>query len=109
MKIVGVVSDLMFSTRLGDAARRLGHDCTLVRRPEDLETHLGGADLVVVDLNVTTGDGLDAVRTACAAGRPVIAYGEHVQADRLEEARQIGAEAVMSRGEFTQRLPELLA
>jgi len=109
VKILGCVSDLMSSTRLQDAGRHLGHECTVVRRPEGLLELLDGADLVVADLDLSTGDGVEAVRLAHDAGVSVIAYGGHVAVERLQAARDAGADAVLTRGEFFRRLPELLS
>ena len=109
MNVLGCISDLMSSTRLQDAARALGHECTVVRRPEAMIGALAGVDLVVADLDIATGDGVAAVRLAHDAGVTVIAYGGHVAVERLQAARDAGAEAVLTRGDFVRRLPELLA
>ena len=109
MNVLGCISDLMSSTRLQDAARALGHECAVVRRPEGMLDALDGVDLVIADLDLSTGDGVAAVRLAHDAGIPVIAYGGHVAVDRLQAARDAGADAVLTRGDFVRRLPELLS
>ena len=109
MKVLGCIRDLMFSTRVRDAARQHGHDCQIVTRAADVAGHLGGADLVVIDLMVPGGGALDAVAAAAAAGVPVVAYGEHVQAEVLQAGRDAGADEVLTRSEFTRRLGALLA
>jgi CheY-like chemotaxis protein len=98
----------MFSTRLRDAAGRLGHECVVVGRAADVTDRLDGADLVVIDLMVPGGGALEAVEAARAAGVTVVAYGEHVRADVLQAARDAGADDVWTRSEFTRRLPALL-
>jgi DNA-binding response OmpR family regulator len=109
VKVLGCVRDLMFSTRIRDAARRHGHDCQIVTRAGDVEGNLGGADLVVIDLMVPGGGALEAVSAATSAGVTVVAYGEHVQADVLQAGRDAGADEVLTRSEFTRRLDALLA
>lgn len=99
----------MFSTRVRDAARQAGHDCQIVTRAADVAPNLAGADLVLVDLMVPGGGALEAVSAAAAAGVPVFAYGEHVQADVLQAGRDAGADEVFTRSEFTRRLAALLA
>jgi hypothetical protein len=37
-----------------------------------------------------------------------VAFGEHVQADVLQAARDAGADQVLTRSEFVYRLPVLL-
>lgn len=108
VKVLGCIHDLMFSTRLRDAARHLGHDCEVVRRAADVAGRLEGADLVVIDLMVAGGGALEAVEVARDAGAVVVAYGEHVRADVLQAAREAGADQVLTRSEFAFRLPALL-
>jgi DNA-binding response OmpR family regulator len=108
MKVLGCIRDLMFSTRVRDAARQHGHDCQIVTRAADVAANLGDADLVIVDLMVPGGGALDAVSAASAAGVPVVAYGEHVQAEVLQAGRDAGADEVLTRSEFTRRLAVLL-
>jgi CheY-like chemotaxis protein len=108
MKVLGCIHELMFSTRLRDTSRQLGHDCEIVRRAADVPDRLAGTDLVVIDLMVAGGGALDAVKAAGAAGVVVVAYGEHVQADVLQAARDAGADQVLTRSEFAYRLPVLL-
>jgi DNA-binding response OmpR family regulator len=98
----------MFATRLRDAARHFGHDCDMVGKAADVADRLDGTDLVVIDLMVPGGGALEAVGAARAAGVTVVAYGEHVRADVLQAARDAGADDVLTRSEFSRRLPALL-
>jgi DNA-binding response OmpR family regulator len=109
MKVLACIRDLMFSTRVRDAAGKHGHECQIVTRATDVAGNLAGADLVVIDLMVPGGGALEAVSAAAAAGVPVVAYGEHVQADVLQAGRDAGADEVFTRSEFTRRLAALLA
>ena len=109
MKVLACIRDLMFSTRVRDAARRHGHDCRVVTRAADVADNLAGTDLVIVDLMVPGGGALEAVSAAAAAGVTVVAYGEHVQADVLQAGRDAGADEVVTRSEFTRRLDALLS
>jgi hypothetical protein len=108
VKVLGCIHDLMFSTRVRDAATSLGHECEIVRRATDVPARLEGADLLIVDLMVAGGGALDAVGAGLKAGVVVAAYGEHVRADVLDEARQAGADMVLTRSEFVYRLPVIL-
>ena len=109
VKVVGCIRDLMFSTRVRDAARRHGHDCRIVTKADDVAGNLDGTDLVVIDLMVPGGGALEAVAAAAGAGVPVVAYGEHVKADVLQAGRDAGADEVLTRSEFTRRLEALFA
>lgn len=108
VKVLGCIHELMFSTRLRDAASQLGHECQLVRRAADVPGNLDGADLVVIDLMVAGGGALEAVAAAREAGIPVVAYGEHVAVDVLQAAREAGADEVWKRSDFARALPALL-
>jgi DNA-binding response OmpR family regulator len=108
VKVLGCIHELMFSTRLRDAASQLGHDCQLVRRAADVAVHLDGADLVIIDLMVAGGGALEAVAAAREAGVAVVAYGEHVAVDVLQAAREAGADQVLKRSDFARALPTLL-
>jgi CheY-like chemotaxis protein len=108
VKVLGCIRDLMFSTRVRDAAASLGHDCEMVGKAADVSGRLEGADLVIIDLMVPGGGALEAVEAARSAGVTVVAYGEHVRADVLQAARDAGADDVLTRSEFTRRLPALL-
>jgi len=63
--------------------------------------------VVVADLDALGADPAAAVRTMAASGAAVLAFGPHVQAERLAEARAAGA-VVLPRSVFLERLPELL-
>jgi DNA-binding response OmpR family regulator len=108
VRVLGCIADLMFSTRLRDAARELGHDCQIVRRAGDVPGQLAGVDLLVVDLMIASGGALELVEAAREAGVVTVAYGEHVQAEVLQAARDAGADQVLTRFEFTKQLPALL-
>lgn len=106
--MLGCINDLMFSTRLRDSAKGLGHNCAMVRTAGEVSGRLDGVDVVVIDLMVRGGGALEAVGEAKAAGVMVVAYGEHVAADVLGAARDAGADEVWTRREFTRRLAGFL-
>jgi CheY-like chemotaxis protein len=113
-RVVAFVEDLLFASRIREAARRVGVEVQGVRRPEDVAVALGaGAPLVLVDAD---SDRLP-WRQAIAAARsdpafssvPVVAFFSHVNGERAEAARSAGASRVLTRSTFVQELPRLLA
>lgn len=93
MKIVYLTRDLMFPSKAQQAARMNGVTLQVVGSPEkcaeavDEETHR-----VVVDLSSTDGS-LDDLAAAIVGKKPdldLIAYGPHVQTDRLASAKSAG-------------------
>lgn len=69
----------------------------------------GSVRFVVVDLATRAGLTSDAVSWAASLSPPpvTLAYGPHVQAERLRDARQAGIDHVMTRGQFDSRLSSL--
>jgi len=109
---VALVTDLIFSTKVRGTAKDLGVGCRIVGSLAALEEALlaEAASTVIVDLNADGVGGAEAIRVAkraCPMAR-VLAYLSHVQAGLAAEARGAGADEVMPRSVFVERLPELL-
>ena len=77
-----VTNDLTFRAKLGSILEGEGYAVTLC----------GTAPLAVVELG--TPNAMARILRLVAAGTRVVAFGPHVQADRLREAREAGAVAV---------------
>ena len=98
-RVAVLADDLIWSSRLVAAVERSG--ATPLRcgsRPE-LDTVLADADppaAVLVDLNGRRFDGVDAVRAAAGAGRPVLAVGQHEDLPLRRRALAAGAVRVFS-------------
>jgi threonine dehydratase len=113
--IVAVVDDLMFSSRIREAARAAGAEVTFVRRRADVDAALGAhrPGLVLFDLDRDALDPIGAIReirgTPEFSGVTVVAFGSHVKTERLQAAREAGADRVMARSAFVAELPKLLA
>lgn len=111
--IVYLTADLMFSSRVSAASSAAGVDVALAANAAAAMSLLqdGRARLVLVDLTL---DGLDVddfmQQLASHEGEPptVIAYGPHVHAERLAQARAAGCE-VLSRGEFNAQMAQIVA
>jgi DNA-binding NarL/FixJ family response regulator len=122
--VIAVVTDLIFSTKITGTAKALGGQVLVSRNIGALKLHLDtaalaaegeaapgtGENLVIIDLNSSGVDAIEAVRVA--KGHPsaprVVAFLSHVQAELALAARQAGADQVMARSTFVERLPELV-
>lgn len=116
--IIYCCPDLLFATKIRSTAEALGVLTRPVRDQTMLDNRLNQVDdgknnapvtALLVDLD-TGEEGLALIahaRAACA-DLAVIAYGSHVEVERLDAARQAGADPVLTRGQFTRMLPELL-
>lgn len=103
-EIVALVRDLMFASRVRGSAQ----GAAVVRSRAGLVGAVGPATrLVIVELEAE--GSLEAVRAVRerAPGVRLVAFGPHVLEDVLAAAREAGAE-VMPRGQFVQRLSELV-
>jgi hypothetical protein len=102
--------DLLFSSRIGETARRLGYRCRTARTVDDLRAGLGDpARLVMLDLTAQTLD-LGAALTAIeAAGRPapVLAWTTHALWKTTRPLHD-RCDRVVTREQLTAELPDLL-
>jgi DNA-binding response OmpR family regulator len=91
-----LADDLIWATRLSDAVGAAGGVPKRVRRLGDLEALLAGGSLpfVIVDLTARAYDGVEAIRTAAAAGARAIAVGQHDDVAMRKSALAAGAERV---------------
>jgi len=111
MSTILYATDLIFSSRIGATARSTGEFLRGARGVDSLRQALdeGDARQVIVDLDADAA--IEAVEVAATASPriPIIAYVSHVRADLAEAARAAGADVVMARSAFVQRLDALLA
>jgi len=110
--VVAVLSDLIFETRIRTAAEARGRPCRAVRTIAQLQAELsqGTAALVIVDMEVGGLRPEEAV-ACCKQRQPaptVIAFYPHVQTRLAEAATAAGADLVLPRSKFHERLGDLL-
>jgi DNA-binding NarL/FixJ family response regulator len=111
---IAIVSDLIFASRITGTAAKLGVECRTVLDEATLTDVLKGdarPDVVFVDLHCD-GVGGPAAIQAIKNKQPtttVVAFGSHVEVELLQRARDAGADEVLPRSAFVQRLPEFLA
>jgi len=108
--IVAHVRDLLFSSRIGETARRLGYRFRAARSLDDLRAALERQPaLVMIDLTSSDLDPDAALRAIDAAGRPapVLGWSTHVlwKASKPLHDR---FDRVVTREALTAELPELL-
>ena len=115
--IVYFAADLLWATRIREAAKQGSIPCRPVRSPDMLRARLADSDVraAIVDLDAPD-VAFELIRTlrdpgGPAAGRSIriVAFGPHIATELLEQARAAGADAVLARGAFDRRLPEILA
>jgi CheY-like chemotaxis protein len=111
--IVALVEDLMFLSRIREAAKGPGVEVRAARTVEQLLTAARSSGLVLVDLDsgrLPTAAALAALKADPAlAALPVIGFFSHVHTERADEVRQAGVTKVLARSAFVNALPALLA
>lgn len=112
-RIVAVVSDLMFTVKIQDAAKRAGLDVTFVTSQEDAVAQaLSQPAVMILDLNTTAMDALELIGKLKAdtktSGVNLLGYVSHVQADLKHAAHEKGCNTVIARSAFSQNLPTML-
>jgi CheY-like chemotaxis protein len=103
--------DMLFSSRVTGTATALGGAVDVAG---NVAAALGREELaeyrcVILDLALqgSVREAMERLRAAgCAA--PVVAFGSHVQTERMQEAVDAGCAEVLPRSRFTEKLAELL-
>ena len=113
-RVLALVDDLLFLSRIRESARGTGAEVRVVRGPADLVAAArDGARLVLVDADSSRLPWAEAVAALRSdhslASVPVVAFLSHVHAERAEAARATGCTRVLARGAFVQELPRLIA
>ena len=96
--ILAAVPDLMFRSKIAEAAKAQGVEVKFVRDADSMIREAPAASLVLVDLDN------DALRDAVPKLTVrVLGFGSHVYPEHLAVCES------MPRGQFARRLPEILA
>jgi PleD family two-component response regulator len=110
-RVLAVVSDLFFSVKLTDAAKRNGLAIEFIKESKQVlhraqEEH---PSLIVFDLNFEDAQPLALISKLKSKsetkGISLIGYLSHVQGELKLQAQEAGCDMVMARSAFSQNLP----
>lgn len=108
--VVYLVPDLVFSSKIVEAAAELNVEAQGVRDAAALVAAAKEARLVVVDLRAK--EAFRALELLAAdpatAAVPSVGFVGHEQLDTMETARALGCRTVLAKGAFATQLPALL-
>jgi DNA-binding NarL/FixJ family response regulator len=98
-------NDLMFQSKISSACRAAGLNLKVVRKPNELSADWleePQPKLVIVDLGLP---GLELAQVYGSLHAQIpdakwLGYAAHVLEDRLQEAKALGLDAVITRGQF---------
>lgn len=119
--IVYCCADLIFGTKIRSAAEAIGLAARPARDPAMLRARLDRMDdgkgneiVTLLFIDLAMGDAaFDLLREATGgeeAPRPpaIVAFGSHIDAAALRQARELGADYALPRSAFVVQLPDLL-
>lgn len=112
-RIVAVVSDLMFTVKIQEAAKRAGMEVVFVQNEQSaLEQARQQPVVIILDLNNSSVQVLDLIsklKTGEATRNiSLLGYVSHVQTDLKQTAQAKGCDLVIARSALSQNLPEIL-
>ncbi len=96
-RVVALVPDLLFGSKVQAMLAAAGHEVELVPTPERARERAAEADVVIVDL--TAGD-VDP--TGLVGVAPSLAFYSHVEADVRERAEAAGFDLVVPRSRMAR-------
>lgn len=113
-KIVAVLDDLFFSSKIREAAKTLDIDLEFVKNPDGFKEKISSEkpSLIIFDLNSRAGSPLEIIKSIKSSSElkqiPVIGFLSHVQIELKKEADRAGCDLVIPRSRFSIDLREIL-
>jgi len=110
-RVLALVDDLFFRSKLVETARLTGVELACFATAEDLvdEARAHPPALVVLDLNGAHNPLFAVEQLSPGNSMPLVGFLSHVQKELAERARQAGCSQVMPRSQFSRELPAILA
>ena len=111
-KILAVVSDLFFSVKLTEAAKRSGLALEFVKEPKEvIEKAQDKPSLIIFDLNFEAVQPIKLITKLKAKTETksisLIGYLSHIQVELKQQAQEAGCDMVMARSAFSQNMPQI--
>jgi DNA-binding NtrC family response regulator len=106
-KVVAHLPDLLFGSKVQGMLAAAGHDVQVVSTPQAALEHLGGADVLVLDLCEDSAGRL-AVLGDAPATTPTLAFYLHTDVDTRQAAVAAGCNLVVPRSRMAREGATLL-
>lgn len=112
-RILAVVTDLFFTVKINESAKRAGLEVEFVKSGADaIEKAKSRPLLIILDLNCTSVEPLPLIGALKADPElrkiSLISFLSHVQGELKQQAHDAGADMVLPRSAFSQNLPQIL-
>jgi PleD family two-component response regulator len=111
-RVLAVVSDLFFSVKLTEAAKRAGLALEFVKDSNQvLEKAKEKPSLIILDLNLESADPVQLIvklkQNSDTKGISLIGYLSHIQVELKQQAQEAGCDMVLARSAFSQNMPQI--
>ena len=111
-RVVALVPDLMFGSRVLSMLEGAGHEVTLTAREDEARTEAEFAGVLVVDLTTDAVDGIALVDSMAAGGelrgRRTLGFYSHVEPDVRDRALRAGFDLAVPRSRMAREGAELV-
>ena len=106
-RVLALVPDLLFGSKLVSALAEAGHEVELVNGEDDARARGAQADVLVVDLTTDAIDGIGFVEDL-EGGPRTLGFYSHVEADVRRRALAAGFDAVVPRSRMAREAGALV-
>ncbi len=111
-RVLAVLTDLFFSVKLADAAKRAGLALEFVKDSDAvLEKAQHKPALIILDLNFDAVEPLKLIEELKSKpdtkGISLIGYVSHIQGELKQQAQEAGCNMVLARSAFSQNIPQI--
>ena len=105
-RVVALVPDLMFGSKVVAMLEGAGHEVTLTAQEDEARAEIEFADVLVVDLATDAINGLTLVDSMATGGelhgKRTLGFYSHVEADVRERAEEAGFDLVVPRSRMNR-------
>jgi CheY-like chemotaxis protein len=105
-RVVALVPDLMFGSRVVSMLETAGHEVTLTAHEDEARAETEFADVLIVDLTTDAVDGTMLVDSMATGGelhgKRTLGFYSHVEADVREHAEEAGFDLVVPRSRMNR-------
>ena len=110
MTVLVLERDLFFSVKIRDTLRHLNYETVVARSEDDFARKLAASAPSLAIINIATAGVAweQVIARAKAADVPVLAFGPHVDLEAQQQARQAGANRVVSNSKLAKDLPVIV-
>jgi hypothetical protein len=112
-RVVALLPDLMFGSKVVAMLEAAGHEVTLTSGEDEARTEVEFGDLLIVDLTSDAVDGIGLVDSMASGGElrghRTLGFYSHVEVEIPERAREAGFDLVVPRSRMAREGADVVA